>query len=114
MKYIVYGVLNFFILGFWEVELLGTRADSQPYGKYIFLILGQLASSNPDCKMTTRIVFELNKILVGVIKKVLDEAENNSKTSYVTASQVQDAVRLKISGEMSKHLVSAGVKASVM
>ncbi len=86
---------------------------NESYSTYIRKVLKQV---HPDLGMSKRGMATMNSFVLDAFEKISSEAGTlvrYSKKATLTTREIQTAVRLTLSGQLAKHAVSEGVKASV-
>jgi len=81
------------------------------YSTYIFKLLKQI---HPDTGISVKAMIIMNDFVYDILKRIGEEARTlcemfEKKT--MTSREIQTSVRLVLTGELSKHAVSEGVKA---
>jgi len=94
-----------------ESNKKGRRYRKESYAIYIYKILSQV---HPDTGVSSSAMSIMDSYMNDIFTKIAGEASklsHYSKKPTMTSREVQTAVRLVLTGELSKHAVTEGRKA---
>ncbi|KAJ2765494.1 histone H2B [Coemansia nantahalensis] len=84
----------------------------ETYSTYIYKVLKQV---HPDTGISNKAMSIMNSFVNDIFERVASEASKlaaYNKKSTITSREIQTAVRLLLPGELSRHAVSEGTKAT--
>ncbi|KAJ2796780.1 histone H2B [Coemansia guatemalensis] len=84
----------------------------ETYATYIYKVLKQV---HPDTGISNKAMSIMNSFVNDIFERIASEASKlaaYNKKSTITSREVQTAVRLLLPGELSRHAVSEGTKAT--
>lgn len=87
-----------------------TRKET--YSTYIYKVLKQV---HPDTGISNKAMSIMNSFVNDIFERLASEASKlaaYNKKSTITSREIQTAVRLLLPGELSRHAVSEGTKAT--
>ncbi|KAL9950629.1 hypothetical protein ACROYT_G043154 [Oculina patagonica] len=88
----------------------GKRKES--YAIYIYKVLKQV---HPDTGISSKAMGIMNSFVNDIFERIATEASrlaHYNKKSTISSREIQTAIRLLLPGELAKHAVSEGTKAS--
>jgi histone H2B len=89
------------------------KRDYSSYATYIHKVLHQ---THPDIGLTLSAMSIINSFVNDIFERVAVEAgrlARYNKRNTITAREIQTAVRLILPGDLAKHAVATGTKATV-
>ncbi|KAL7252841.1 hypothetical protein ACSBR1_007402 [Camellia fascicularis] len=90
-----------------------SKKSVETYKIYIFKVLKQV---HPDIGISSKAMGIMNSFINDIFEKLAQEASRlarYNKKPTITSREIQTAVRLVLPGELAKHAVSEGTKASL-
>ncbi|KAI9500699.1 histone H2B [Coemansia sp. RSA 1358] len=84
----------------------------ETYSTYIYKVLKQV---HPDTGISNKAMSIMNSFVNDIFERIASEASKlaaYNKKSTITSREIQTAVRLLLPGELSRHAVSEGTKAT--
>ncbi|KAJ1850768.1 histone H2B [Coemansia sp. RSA 1822] len=87
-----------------------TRKET--YATYIYKVMKQV---HPDTGISNKAMSIMNSFVNDIFERIATEASKlaaYNKKSTITSREIQTAVRLLLPGELSRHAVSEGTKAT--
>ncbi|KAJ1718642.1 histone H2B [Coemansia erecta] len=84
----------------------------ETYSTYIYKVLKQV---HPDTGISNKAMSIMNSFVNDIFERIATEASKlaaYNKKSTITSREIQTAVRLLLPGELSRHAVSEGTKAT--
>ncbi|KAJ2484562.1 histone H2B [Coemansia sp. RSA 2050] len=84
----------------------------ETYSTYIYKVLKQV---HPDTGISNKAMSIMNSFVNDIFERIAAEASKlaaYNKKSTITSREIQTAVRLLLPGELSRHAVSEGTKAT--
>ncbi|KAI8321452.1 histone H2B.1 [Martensiomyces pterosporus] len=84
----------------------------ETYSSYIYKVLKQV---HPDTGISNKAMSIMNSFVNDIFERIASEASKlaaYNKKSTITSREIQTAVRLLLPGELSRHAVSEGTKAT--
>ena len=88
------------------------KKAKESYSGYIYKVLKQV---HPDTGVSSKAMSIMNSFVNDLFERIAAEASklaHYNKRSTITSREIQTAVRLLLPGELAKHAVSEGIKAS--
>lgn len=88
------------------------KKRTESYASYIFKVLKQI---HPDTGISKRSMSIMNSFINDIFEKIATEAGKlvrYNKRATLSSREIQTAVRLVLPGELARHAVSEGTKAS--
>lgn len=88
------------------------KTRKETYSTYIYRVLKQV---HPDTGISNKAMSILNSFVNDIFERIAGEASKlagYNKRSTISSREIQTAVRLILPGELAKHAVSEGTKAS--
>jgi histone H2B len=86
---------------------------AETYSSYIYKVLKQV---HPDCGMSRKSMAIMNSFMGDVFERIASESGRlirHNKKATLSSREIQTAVRLIMPGELAKHAISEGTKATV-
>ncbi|PIA12505.1 histone-fold-containing protein [Coemansia reversa NRRL 1564] len=84
----------------------------ETYATYIYKVLKQV---HPDTGISNKAMSIMNSFVNDIFERIASEASKlaaYNKKSTISSREIQTAVRLLLPGELSRHAVSEGTKAT--
>ena len=89
-----------------------SRRRVESYASYIFKVMKQI---HPDTGISKKAMSIMNSFINDIFEKIATEAGKlvrYNKKATLSSREIQTAVRLVLPGELARHAVSEGTKAS--